>query len=147
MKLSTRARYGSRALLDIALYEDGKPVLLKDIAEREQISLQYLEHLITPLISAGIVHSQRGARGGVMLARPASEIKLSEIVNILEGTIDPVECIEHPDVCERSHSCVTRDIWDEMKKAMDGVLEGTTLQNMVERYRDKEQSEPVMYYI
>jgi Rrf2 family transcriptional regulator, cysteine metabolism repressor len=147
MKLSTRARYGSRALLDIALNGDECPVQLKDIAQREQISLQYLEHLITPLIAAGIIRSQRGAKGGVMLARPASEIKLSEIVNILEGTIDPVECIEHPDICERSHSCVTRDIWDEMKKAMDGVLEYTTLQNMVERYRDKEKPEPTMYYI
>ncbi len=147
MKLSTRARYGSRALLDIALNSNEEPVQLKDIAEREQISLQYLEHLITPLISAGIVRSQRGAKGGVMLARPASEIKLSEIVNILEGTIDPVECIEHPDICERSHSCVTRDIWDEVKKAMDAVLENITLQNLVERYMRKEKPEPVMYYI
>jgi DNA-binding IscR family transcriptional regulator len=82
-----------------------------------------------------------------MLARPASEIKLSEIVNILEGTIDPVECIEHPDICDRSGCCVTRDIWDEMKRAMDGVLEYTTLQNLVERYREKEKPEPIMYYI
>ncbi len=147
MKLSTRARYGSRALLDIALQSSDEPVQLKEIAQREDISLQYLEHLVTPLISAGIIRSQRGAKGGVMLARPASEIKLSEIVNILEGTIDPVECIEHPDVCERSHSCVTRDIWDEVKKAMDAVLENITLQNLVERYMKKEKPEPVMYYI
>ncbi len=122
MKLSTRARYGSRALLYIALHGDEGLVSLKDIAQREQISLQYLQHLITPLIAAGIVRSQRGARGGVMLARPAAEIKLSEIVNILEGTTDPVECIEHPDICQRSHCCVTRDIWDEVKKAIDGVF-------------------------
>jgi Rrf2 family protein len=147
MKLSTRARYGSRALLDIALNSDKGPVQLKDIAQREEISLQYLEHLVTPLISAGIVRSQRGAKGGVMLARHASEIKLSEIVNILEGTIDPVECIENPTICERSNCCVTRDIWDEVKKAMDAVLENITLQNMVDRYRDKEKPEPVMYYI
>jgi len=147
MKLSTRARYGSRALLDIALNGDKGPVQLKDIAQREEISLQYLEHLVTPLISAGIVRSQRGAKGGVMLARHASEIKLSEIVNILEGTIDPVECIENPTICERSNCCVTRDIWDEVKKAMDAVLENITLQNMVDRYRDKEKPEPVMYYI
>ncbi|MDD4874685.1 MAG: Rrf2 family transcriptional regulator, partial [Dehalococcoidales bacterium] len=86
MKLSTRARYGSRALLDVALHGEGSPMFLRDIAQREQISLQYLEHLVTPLIAAGILRSQRGAKGGVMLARPASEIKLSEIVNILEGT-------------------------------------------------------------
>ncbi|MDD4923931.1 MAG: RrF2 family transcriptional regulator [Dehalococcoidales bacterium] len=147
MKLSTRARYGSRALLDIALRGNEEPVQLKEIAQREEISLQYLEHLITPLISAGIIRSQRGAKGGVMLAKPASEIKLSEIVNILEGTIDPVECIENPTVCERSNCCVTRDIWDEVKKAMDSVLENITLQNMVERYREKENPEPVMFNI
>jgi Rrf2 family protein len=147
MKLSTRARYGSRALLDIALHGSEEPVQLKEIAQREGISLQYLEHLITPLISGGIIRSHRGAKGGVMLAKAASEIKLSEIVNILEGTIDPVECIEHPDICERSRNCVTRDIWDEVKKAMDAVLENITLQNLVERYREKEQPEPIMYYI
>jgi Rrf2 family protein len=147
MKLSTRARYGSRALLDIALQGSEEPVQLKEIAQREGISLQYLEHLVTPLISAGIIRSHRGSKGGVMLAKAASEIKLSEIVNILEGTIDPVECIEHPDICERSRNCVTRDIWDEVKKAMDAVLENITLQNLVERYREKEQPEPIMYYI
>jgi len=147
MKLSTRARYGSRALLDIALHGSEEPVQLKEIAQREGISLQYLEHLVTPLISAGIIRSHRGSKGGVMLAKAASEIKLSEIVNILEGTIDPVECIEHPDICERSRNCVTRDIWDEVKKAMDAVLENITLQNLVERYREKEQPEPIMYYI
>jgi Rrf2 family protein len=134
-------------LLDIALQGNEEPVQLKEIAQREEISLQYLEHLITPLISAGIIRSQRGAKGGVMLAKPAAEIKLSEVVNILEGTIDPVECIENPDICERSGNCVTRDIWDEVKKAIDAVLENITLQNLVERYRGKEKPEPVMYYI
>jgi Rrf2 family protein len=144
MKLSTRARYGSRALLDIALQGSEEPVQLKDIAQREGISLQYLEHLVTPLISAGIVRSQRGAKGGVMLARPASAINLSEVVNILEGNIDPVECIDNPAVCSRSNCCITRDIWDEVKKAIDAVLENITLQNMVERYRERENPEPSM---
>ncbi len=142
-----QARYGSRALLDIALQGSEEPVQLRDIAQREGISLQYLEHLVTPLISAGIVRSQRGARGGVMLARPASAIKLNEVVNILEGTTNPVECIENPAACGRSHYCITREIWDEVKKAMDAVLENITLQNMVERYREKENPEPSMLNI
>ena len=128
MKLSTRGRYGTRALLDLALHHDEEPVLLKDIAQREEISLSYLEHVITPLIAGGIVRTTRGARGGVSLAKPPEQIKLSEVIQLLEGSIAPVACVNDPGVCSRSESCVTRDIWDELKKAMNGVLESTTLQ-------------------
>jgi len=147
MKLSTRGRYGTRALLDLALHQGEGPVLLKDIAQRQQISLRYLEHLITPLIAGGIVRSMRGARGGVSLARPPEEIRLSEVVQFLEGSITPVECVNNPRICTRSELCVTRDIWGELKKAMNGVLEGITLQDLVERQKRKEQPKELMYYI
>ncbi len=120
---------------------------LKDIAARQDVSLHYLEHLITPLIGAGIVRSTRGARGGIQLAKPPREIKLSEVIQLLEGSISPVECIDNPKTCTRSSGCATRDVWSEMKKAMDGVLESTTLQDLVDRQRNKEQSEPPMYYL
>lgn len=147
MKLSTKGRYGTRALLDLALQHSERPVLLKDIAQRQQISLQYLEHLISPLVAGGILRSTRGAKGGIMLAKNPEKIKLSEVIQILEGSIAPVECIIHPEVCNRSKSCVTRDIWSELKEAMNGVLESTTLQDLVKRQREKEQLEPTMYYI
>ena len=147
MKLSTRGRYGTRALLDLALHQGEEPVLLKDIAEREQISVRYLEHSITPLIAGGIVRTTRGAKGGVSLAKPPEEIKLSEVIQLLEGSIAPVECVNSPGICSRSKSCVTRDIWDELKQAMDGILRATTLQDLVERQRRKEQPEEAMYYI
>ena len=147
MKLSTRGRYGTRALLDLALHQGEGPVLLKDIAEREQISVRYLEHLITPLIAGGIVRTSRGAKGGVSLAKPTEEIKLSEVIQLLEGSIAPVECVNSPGICSRSKSCVTRDIWDELKQAMDGILRSTTLQDLVERQREKEQPKEAMYYI
>jgi len=147
MKLSTRGRYGTRALLELALHQGEGPVLLRDIARRQQISLPYLEHLITPLIAAGIVRSTRGARGGVLLARPSEEIKLSEIIQLLEGSIAPAECVNNPEVCMRSEFCVTRDIWGELKKVMNGVLESTTLRDLVERQKRKEQPEEAMYYI
>jgi len=147
MKLSTRGRYGTRALLDLALHQGEGPVLLKDIAQRQQISLRYLEHLITPLIAGGIVRSTRGARGGVSLARPPEEIRLSEVVQFLEGSITPVECVNNPRICTRSELCVTRDIWGELKKAMNGVLEGITLQDLVERQKRKERPKELMYYI
>ena len=147
MKLSTRARYGTRALLDLAIHQDEAPIALKDVAQRQQISVQYLEHLITPLITAGIVRSVRGPKGGVSLAKPPKQIVLSEIFQILEGSIAPVECIDNPKVCPRSESCVTRDIWDEMKKAMNGVLESTTLENLVERQKIKKPLKEAMYYV
>ena len=147
MKLSTRARYGTRALLDVALHHSEGPVLLKDIAHRQEIPLPYLEHLIAPLIVAGIVRSTRGARGGISLLKPPSEIKLSEVLDYLEGSIAPVECINDPKVCSRSGSCATRDVWGELKAAMNGVLGSLTLQDLVERQRKKEQSGKSMYYI
>ena len=147
MKLSTRGRYATRALLDLALNQREGPVPLKDVAQRQQISLPYLEHLITPLIAAGRVRSTRGARGGVLLARPPEEIRLSEIIQLLEGSIAPAECVNNPEVCMRSEFCVTRDVWGELKEAMDGVLESTTLQDLAERQKGKERPEKAMYYI
>jgi len=146
MKLSTRARYATRALLDLALHQGEKPVLLKDIARRQQISLQYLEHLITPLIAAGIVLSTRGRRGGVSLAKPADKIRLSEVIKLLEGSIAPVECVNNPAACLRYEFCVTRDIWSEMARAINTILESTTLHDLVERQKKKGAVE-VMYHI
>ena len=147
MKLSTRARYGTRALLDLALHQSEELVSLKDIAQRQRISLQYLEHLMTPLIAAGMVRSVRGPKGGVSLAKPPKQILLSEIIQRLEGSTAPVECVDNPKLCPRSELCVTRDIWDELKKAMNGVLESTTLQNLVERQESKKTPQEAMYYI
>ena len=147
VKLSTRARYGTRALLDLALHWGNEPVQLKDIALRQNISLHYLEHLIAPLVGAGILRSTRGVRGGVQLIRHPRETKLSEIIQLLEGSITPAECVENPESCPRSSLCTTRDVWSDMKKAMDEVLESTTLQDLVERQRKKEQHEDVMYYV
>jgi len=147
MRLSTKGRYGLRALLDLALHRDEGSVLLKDIARRQEVSLPYLEHLIAPLIAAGLVKSTRGSRGGLLLLRSPSEIRLSEIIQVLEGSIAPVDCVNDPKVCHRSGLCVTRDIWIEMKMAMSQVLDSTTLQDLVERQRQKGQIETAMYYI
>ena len=144
MKLSTKGRYGTRALLDIALHDKEGPVPLKDIAHRQQISLPYLEHLITPLIEGSIIRSTRGIGGGVSLVKSPEEIRLSEAIGLLEGSLAPVKCIADPTICNRSEFCVTRDIWSELKTAMDGVLESTTLQDLIERQEKKRQP---MYHI
>jgi len=149
MKLSTRSRYGTRALIDIAINSNGKPVLLRDVARRQEISTMYLEHLITPLISAGIVRSTRGAKGGVWIAKELKDIRLTEVIQLLEGSLAPVECVDDPKYCRRYEACVTREVWTELKRVMTAVLGGTTLQELVERQKKKLEQVPSasMYYI
>jgi len=126
--------------LDLALHSDESPVHLKDIARRQQISLPYLEHLVAPLVSGEIIRSIRGARGGISLLKPTEKIRLSDVIRLLEGSISPVECVTHPDICPRAGFCATCDIWRELNRAMNKVLETTTLQELVERQRQKEKS-------
>jgi Rrf2 family protein len=147
MKFSTRGKYGTRMLLDLALHHGEVPVSLKDIARRQQIPLSYTKRLIGPLIAGGLVQSTRGVKGGVLLAKSSDQIKLKEVIGLLEGQIALVKCVNNPGVCDRSQFCVTRDIWTDLGKAMDGILESTTLRDLVERYRMKERSESIMYYI
>ena len=137
MKLSTKGRYGTRVLLYLALHSGEGHVQLKDIAARERISLPYLEQIIGSLIAAGMVRSMRGARGGVWLAKSPGEIRLSEVIGALEGSIAPVDCVDDAAVCSRSGFCVARELWNEMKVAMDGVLESITLQDLVDRHDKK----------
>jgi Rrf2 family cysteine metabolism transcriptional repressor len=139
MKLSTRGRYATRALLDLARHQKAGPIPLKDIARRQEISLNYLEHLVTPLITAGIARSSRGPAGGIWLIKPPHKIKLSEVIRLVEGSIVPVECVVNPEVCSRSELCVTREIWAELERAMSAVLESTTLQDLVKRQERKER--------
>jgi Rrf2 family cysteine metabolism transcriptional repressor len=137
MKLTTKGRYGTRALLDIALNCQERPITLKEIARRQQIPLSYLEHLISPLVEGGVIRSTRGVGGGVSLAKSPGEIRLSEVIGLLENSTAPTECVDNPQVCSRSQSCATRDIWGEIKAAMDRVLRSTTLEDLVERQRGK----------
>ncbi|OGO07209.1 MAG: hypothetical protein A2Y92_04425 [Chloroflexi bacterium RBG_13_57_8] len=147
MKLSTRTRYGTRALLELALHKAQGPVFLKDIARRQQISLPYLEHLVAPLIAGGIIRSTKGPHGGISLAKRPEEIKLSEITQLLEGSLAPVECVDDPATCRRSAACATRDVWSRLKEAMDGVLESTTLADLADDQKKKGKIETSMYYI
>ena len=137
MKLSTRARYGTRILLELSLHWGEGPILLKEIAQRQQIPLPYLQQLIGPLVKAGIIKTTRGARGGISLLKPPKEVILSEVIQILEGSIAPVACVDNPELYPRSDHCITHDIWAEVKRAMDGVLESTTFEDLIERQKQK----------
>ena len=147
MRLSTKGRYAARAMLDLAIHSDEGLVLIKDISQREEISKRYLEQLFLPLKAAGLVRAIRGAHGGFTLAKPPSQIKLIEIVQIMEGSTAPVECVDDAGICLRSELCVTREVWAEMKKATDKVLESTTLQDLVERQKGEKQARVGMYQI
>lgn len=147
MKLSTKARYAVRGMGDVAMHYGEAPVILREVAERQGISVHYLENIFTRLAAAGLTRSIRGSKGGFTLAKPASEIRLSEIVMAVEGPIAPVQCVDEPTVCERADSCATRDIWVEMRAAMSIVLESVTLQDLVERQRKKKRPEAPTYYI
>jgi len=146
MKLSTRTRYGVRALVDIALHNSEGPVQLKDIAEREEISDKYLEHLMSILKGAGFVRSVRGAHGGYLLAKRAAEVNLCEVVYVLEGSLAPAECVADAEVCHRSSFCVTRDVWGEVQQVINNVLKSITLEELCRREREKRQLGD-MYYI
>src|SRR5208283_2589512 len=102
MKISTKGRYATRAMLDLALHYGKTPVLLKDISARQDISLRYLEQIISPLIAAKLIKSTRGPRGGIALAKPPRKIKLLDIIQVLEGPVAPVECVENPGICTRA---------------------------------------------
>jgi Rrf2 family protein len=122
-------------------------MFLKDIARQQQISLPYLEHLIAPLISGGMIRSTKGPKGGVSLARKPEDIQLVEIVRLLEGSLAPVECVDNPEVCRRSGTCAAQDVWRQLKEAMDDVLAATTLKDLAEKQKQKSRAEPSMYYI
>lgn len=131
MKLSTRTRYGMRAIVELAQHEGKRPLQLKAIAERQDISVKYLEQLMSLLRSAGFVRSVRGSKGGYVLARPTAEIKLSEVFRCLEGPVTTTECTDDKDCCKRSTDCVARELWIEVEKAIQGVLNSMTLADMV----------------
>ncbi len=137
MKLSMKSRYGFRAILEIAAENKKKPVQIKTIARRQDISIKYLEQIVGTLKTADLVYSTRGPKGGYLLTKPAAEINLSEVFLALEGSPISVECLDHPQHRPQCKDCVTRVLWMEMQDAMLGVLESKTLQDIVDKLSKK----------
>lgn len=142
MRLSTKGRYAARAMLDLAIHFGDGPVMLKDISRRQEISERYLEQVLTPLRVAGLVRAIRGAKGGFVLGRSPSEISLSDIIRIAEGSTAPVECVDNAQICTRSDFCPTREVWTQIKRATDGVLASITLQELADRQKELVSSYP-----
>jgi len=130
-------------MLALGASDSKKPLFLKDIASAEEISEKYLSQIIIPLKAKGLVTTFRGAHGGYLLSRPASEIKLREIVEPLEGDLSLVDCVGNSHVCGRSAACVTRDVWDGMSVLLRDYLDSITLEDLVRKLKEKRDSEAV----
>lgn len=132
MLISTKGRYALRLMLDLALCEQGKYVALKDVAQRQGISVKYLEQIISVLSHAGFVRSVRGSGGGYMLTNEPKDYTVGMILRLTEGSLAPVQCleVEHND-CPRADSCVTLGVWEKLYSAINSVVDTITLQDLV----------------
>ena len=122
------------------------PIFLKDIARSEEISEKYLSQIIIPLKAKGLINTFRGAHGGYMLSRPASEIKLKEIIEPLEGDLSLVDCVKNPVVCDRSTACVTRDVWNDMSVLLSEFLDNVTLDDLIIKYHKMQGNDKIPDY-
>ncbi len=138
MKVSTRTRYGLRAMVDLAVYYKGVPVFIKEIAKRQNISHKYLEHIMLALKKAGLVESLSGAKGGYLLTKKPADITAFDIVKVLEGSLAPVPCMDHKKMCNRSAVCSVNNLWYKVRKAMVDILRSTTLQDIAENKKAKD---------
>ncbi len=147
MKLSTRSTYGVRAMLAIGLHQGKGPIMTKEIAEQQSLPPTYLEQLMVLLRKSGLLTATRGAHGGYLLARPAMEITLAEIIEALEGPLVLTECPSGTGCCGQPEGCVLHEIWDEASHALLQVFRDITLANLVERQLAKDSAPVLMYMI
>jgi len=149
MKLSTKARYGMRAMVDLALHYGQGPVLLKDMARRQEVSMKYLDHIIQTLKTHGLIQNVKTRHGGYVLSKSPSQTKAYEVIQAVEGPLVLAECINDPNICERSDFCVTIDLWKRLGESMATVLQETTLEDLAKRQKKKgeQAKKTLMYYI
>lgn len=139
MRLSTKCRYGARAIVEIAKNYEKGAMKRKDIAQNQKISDSYLENILIALKNGGIIDTIRGANGGYILRREPAKITLLEVVNVLEGSLAPVECIDNPQNCEKIDTCSTRMAWKRLMDAKEQVLGSITIQELVD-YENNQQA-------
>jgi Rrf2 family protein len=138
MKLSTRGRYGVRFMVDLASHYGKGPIFLTDVVARQNISQKYLGHLIRPLKAKGLINSQRGVKGGYVLAKPPSKITLKDVIEVVEGPLCLVDCVENAAACNRSATCIFRDVWSETSQEIAKTFASVTLSTLVKRQKAKD---------
>lgn len=124
-------------MIDIALYKESGSTLLKDIASRQGISLKYLDHILSSLRKAGLIKNVRGKGGGYSLTRPAAQITLCDIIEAVEGSLSPVECVDNPKYCKKTPNCSAHDVWVKVRESIEDVLRNTSLQSLTESHEKK----------
>jgi len=144
MKISTKGRYALRLMLDLALNNTGEYIPIKRIAERQEISEKYLEQIITQISRVGYVKSVRGSQGGYQLAMAPEEYTVGMILRLMEGELSPVACLDTTENCDRADRCVTIEIYQQIKDAIDNIVDGVTLADLVVRYHEKGSCEYVI---
>ncbi len=147
MRLSTKTRYGLRALVDLAAREGQGPILIESIARRQEVSRKYLDAIFGRLREAGLLRSQRGAKGGVMLGRSADLISVAEVVRALEGPIRLVDCDAGGKACGRRDICVTHDLWRDIAEMIEKHMDGVTVGDLSKQMLQKEAAGSSMYHI
>ena len=149
MKLSTKGRYGLRAMVDLAVNSSGEHVSLYSIAERQGISENYLEQVFSILRKAGLVKSIKGAQGGYVLSEPASKTSVGKILRALEGNLSIAEEeSQENDILQRSiQECIRQNVWDKINDSINQVVDSLTLEDLVMEYRKMNEENVVMYYI
>lgn len=133
MKLSTKGRYGVKAMVEIAINYGDVPLSIKTISKRQNISEYYLEQLFSPLRKANLIKSIRGAQGGYVLSREPKDITIADIIDVLEGPIEIAECVDGAS-CDNIDFCATRLLWAKIKNSIDDVMKSVTLQDIVDDY-------------
>lgn len=142
MKISTKGRYGLRALIDIAQYSEIGPVPISSISARQDISERYLEQLMALLKRAGLIKSIRGAGGGYVLAKDVSEISVGDVLRALEGNLEPVECaaFHEEESCEAAGGCVTKYVWKKINESINRTVDEIDLKQLVEESKQIQQN-------
>ncbi len=136
MKVSTKGDYGIRALIELTHhYGETRPLQSSEIASRQNVPESYLEQLLTTLRRAGFIRSVRGPQGGHALIRDPKELRVSEVIEALEGSIMPSDCLDESSQCSRSGGCPQRDMWEAVREAILNVLDHTTIAELAERDR------------
>ena len=136
MKLTTKGRYAVTAMLDLALHGAGGPVSLAAVSERQEISLSYLEQLFSKLRRSGLVVSTRGPGGGYSVARPLDRVCVSEIICAVDQSVDATQCAGREN-CHSAGRCLTHDLWEGLSEQIEEFLSGVSLQDMIDRRRDR----------
>lgn len=147
MKISTRGCYGMLAMLDLARKFGQGPVLIRAMADNNDLSRKYLHALLTSLKTAGLVRSVRGSGGGYALTRPPSQISVKAVVRALEGSLSPSECVEDLSLCSRSGACVAHDLWSRMNDIVEAMLEQVSLADLIKTNKTASSGEAIMYQI